>query len=147
MRRIAAPGLARAVAVALLAASAGCGRGDRGDAGTEAPVAGVEVTEVRLGRSVTPDRRVAAETNEFGTRDSVYASVGTQGSANNATLTARWTYQDGQVVEETRETISPAGAANTVFHVHNPAGWPAGRYRVEILINDRPAETREFTVR
>jgi hypothetical protein len=138
---------ARAGVVVLLAASLGCGRGDGRDAGAEPPVAGVEVSEVRLGRTVGPDQRVTAETDQFGPRDSIYASVGTQGSANNVTLGARWKYQDGQVVEESRETLSPTGPANTAFHVHHPGGWPAGRYEVEILVNDRLAQTREFTVR
>jgi hypothetical protein len=138
---------ARAAVVVFLAAAAGCGRGDGRDAGAEPAVAGVEVSEVRLGRTVGPDQRVTAETNQFGARDSIYASVATQGSANNVTLGARWKYQDGQVVEESRQTLSPTGPANTAFHVHHPEGWPEGRYEVEILVNDRLAETREFTVR
>jgi hypothetical protein len=123
-----------------------CGRGDE-NTQADAPVAGLEVTEVRLGRSLTPDQRVASAMEQFGTTDSIYASVATQGSANNATLAARWTYHDGQVVDETRRTISPTGPANTVFHIYNPAGWPAEEYEVEILINDRSVESREFTVR
>jgi hypothetical protein len=146
MRSTAIAGLSRLALTALLVTSAACGRGD-GDARTDAAVAGVEVTEVRLGRSVGADQRVASEMSQFATTDSIYASVGTQGSANNATLAARWTYQDGQVVDERRETISPTGPANTVFHIHNPGGWPTGRYQVEIRINDRAVETREFTVR
>jgi hypothetical protein len=146
MNRVSFSMLLRLAVIAPLV-TAGCGRDDGAGRQAEAPVAGVEVTEVRLGRSVTPDRRVAAEADRFGTRDSIYASVATQGSANNVTLTARWTYQDGQVVDESRETISPTGPTNTTFHVFNPNGWPAGNYRIEILINERQAETRQFTVR
>jgi hypothetical protein len=140
-----APG--RMLLMALLLGAAACGRRDAANESTEAAVAGVEVTEVRLGRSVTPDRRVGAEADRFAPRDTVYASVGTQGSANNVALTARWTYQDGQVVDESRETISPTGPANTVFQVANPGGWPTGNYQVEILINGRSAQMREFSVR
>jgi hypothetical protein len=138
--------LFRGTLVLLLTAMAtACGRGDS-DAG-EAAVAGVEVSEVRLGRSVGADRRVMSEMNQFAPGDSIYASVATQGSANNAVLASRWLFQDGQVVDESRETISPTGPANTAFHIYNPGGWPTGNYRVEIRINDRLAETREFTVR
>jgi hypothetical protein len=147
MNRFSFAVLARLMVLVLLVVSAGCRRGDDTAARTDAPVAGVEVTEVRLGRSVTPDRRVSAETDSFGTRDTIYASVATQGSANNVALTARWTYQDGQVVDESRENISPTGPANTAFHIFNPGGWPAGNYRIEILVNDRAAESRQFTVR
>jgi hypothetical protein len=139
-------GSVRGAVVVLLAVAAACGRGDGREAG-EAPVAGVEVSEVRLGRSVGADQRVAAETDQFATRDSIYASVATQGSANNVTLTARWTYEDGQVVDESRQTIAPMGPANTAFHIFNPGGWPTGRYQIEILVNDRPAQSRDFTVR
>jgi hypothetical protein len=142
MRRVAS----RSTLLLLLAVSTACGRGDQAGQ-TDAAVAGVEVTEVRLGRSVTSDQRVASAMEQFSTTDSIYASVGTQGSANNATLSARWTFQDGQVVDETRRTISPTGPTNTTFHIHNPNGWPTGRYEVEVRINDRVAETREFTVR
>jgi hypothetical protein len=145
MNRFSLPLLLRLAVVVPL--TAGCGRGGDADTRAEAPVAGVEVTEVRMGRGVTADRRVSAETDQFSPRDSIFASVATQGSANNVTLAARWTYQDGQVVDETRQTISPSGPTNTTFHVHNPSGWPPGNYRVEILINDRTAETRQFSVR
>lgn len=74
------------------------------DTGAEPAGAGVEVSEVCLGRTVGP-------------------TGGSQSGARD-----------------------PTGPANTAFHVH-PGGWPAGGYEVEILVNDRLAETREFTVR
>ncbi len=152
MNRFALAALTRLALVVLLVAGFGCGRGDQAETRTEvpgaaAPAAQLEVTEVRLGRSVGPDRRVTTETTQFSPRDTIYASVATQGTASNATLTARWTYQDGQVVDETQQTISPTGPANTEFHVVNPGGWPAGTYRVHVLVNGQPAQSREFTVR
>lgn len=154
MNRFTLAALPRVALIVLLVTGFGCGRGDQAETRTDAPAAGpaaapaaqLEVSEVRLGRSVGTDRRVATETTQFSPRDTIYASVATQGTASNATLTARWTYQDGQLVDETQETISPTGPANTEFHVVNPSGWPAGTYRVEVLVNGRSAETREFTV-
>lgn len=145
----------RAFAIVAAVLSAACG-GDDQEAGavvdqTPAVVpttsAAVRVSEVQLGRSIGADKRVTAPLTEFTPNDSVYASVVTDGSAPNATVSARWTYEDGQVVEETTQTITPSGTAVTEFHVSRPGGWPTGRYQVQISLNGTPAQTRDFQVR
>ena len=69
------------------------------------------------------------------------------GSGPSATLTARWTYQDGQVVDESRQNITPTGGSTvTEFHVSKPDGWPTGGYKVEVLLDGASAGTREFKV-
>jgi hypothetical protein len=110
---------------------------------------GARVTAVTLGTALGADNRVAAgrETNTFQPTDTVYASVATQGRATGSTLTARWTYEDGQVVDETTQTISAAGAAVTEFHIAMPDGFPAGQYHLEVLLNGQSIERRSFTVR
>ena len=47
------------------------------------------------------------ETRSLAPADTVYVSVITEGSAPRATLTARWTYGDGQFVDESTQTITP----------------------------------------
>jgi hypothetical protein len=76
----------------------------------------------------------------------IFASVHTSGSASNATLTARWTFQDGQQVDERSETISPSGDAYTEFHVSKPGGWPAGNYTLHVLLNGQEIATKNFSV-
>jgi hypothetical protein len=105
----------------------------------------VAVTSVNLGKSVGPDKRVTSETTTFGPRDTVYASVATSGNAGG-TLAARWTFQDGQVVDETSQTVGATGPAVTEFHVSKPSGWPAGNYKVEVMLNGAPAQSKEFRV-
>jgi hypothetical protein len=136
--------LALALAVTLTAAY-GCGPRDRDarDAGDGA----LRVSDVTLGRSIGGDNRVTDRTTDFGTRDTIYAVVETDRSTAGGTLTARWTYQDGQVVDESTRTISGNGETVTRFHIVNPAGWPAGSYRVEVLANGTVARTEDFTVR
>ena len=63
------------------------------------------------------------------------------------TLTARWTYGDGQVVNESSRAIAPKGPTVTAFHISKPDGWPAGRYKVEITANGAPAGSRDFEVK
>ena len=107
-----------------------------------APVA---VSSVNLGRAVGADKRVTGETTRFGRNDTIYASVSTDGTGSG-TLTARWTYQDGQVVDESTQPISATGPSVTEFHVSKPSGWPAGNYRVEVSLNGSPAQAKDFSV-
>ena len=106
----------------------------------------VSVTDVKLGTGVDADMRITDETDDFSPTDRIHASVTTSGSATSATLTARWMYQDGQVVDESTQTIAPTGPATTEFHISQANGLPAGDYRVVILLNGAEVETKEFTV-
>ena len=109
--------------------------------------AGVNVTRIDVGRSLTAGKTIAERADSFRPADTIYVSVETDGSAPSATLTARWSYQDGQVVDESRQNITPTGGATvTEFHVSKPDGWPAGGYKVEVLLNGASAGTREFKV-
>src|SRR5262249_19431592 len=65
-------------------------------------------------------------------------SVDTQGWSAPVTLTARWTYEDGQVVNESSQQAE-AGPATTEFHIAKPSGWPAGSYQIEILADGASA--------
>jgi len=55
-------------------------------------------------------------------------------------------YQDGQIVDESTQTIAPTGAARTEFHISKPDGWPAGKYKLEVLLNGTSAGTKDFDV-
>jgi len=108
---------------------------------------GLKVTHIDVGRSVTAEKTIAEKTDSFRPADTFYVSVATDGSGPSATLTARWTYQGGQVVDESRQDIAPTGsAAVTEFHLSKPDGWPTGEYKVEVLLNGASAGTREFKV-
>ena len=104
------------------------------------------VTRIDLGNAVGADKKVAAPTTSFKPADTIFASILTDGSAPSVTLAAKWTYEDGQVVNESSQTIAPTGAAATEFHIAKPDGWPAGKYKIEIAANGKPAGAKEFTV-
>lgn len=104
------------------------------------------VVDVELGRTIGPDRAITNSTDDFAPTDTVFASVETRGTGSGTTLTARWTFEDGQVIDETSQTISPMGPANTEFHISMPGGLPAGEYSVEILLNGQSVETESFEV-
>jgi hypothetical protein len=105
------------------------------------------VKTIEIGKGVTADKHVANQTTTFGPRDTIYAAVVTDGAAPSKTIIARWTYQTGQVVKEGTETIAPTGPATTEFHIEKKTAWPAGKYKVEILVDGSSAGTKEFEVK
>ena len=105
------------------------------------------VSGVELGKAIGPDKRVQSPTTTFGPKDTIYASVATTGATPSKTITAKWSFQDGQVVKQDSQTIAPTGAASTEFHIAKPSGWPAGKYKVEISVDGSPAGTQDFEVK
>jgi len=131
-----------------LALSGACNKSSQnpGTTGTTGTDAGVRVSQVDVGRSLTADKMISDRTDSFKPNDMIYASVATEGTSSAATLKARWTFQDGQVVNESTQTIAPTAGARTEFHISKADGWPAGKYKVEVSLNGAPAQTKEFTV-
>lgn len=117
-----------------------------GTTGTTGTSAGVHVSQIDLGRELTADKMISNRTDTFKPNDTIYASVATEGAAPSTTIKARWTYQDGQIVNESTQTIAPTGDARTEFHVSKPDGWPAGKYKIEVLVNGATAGTKDFEV-
>jgi hypothetical protein len=108
---------------------------------------GVSVTSVDLGTAVGADQKVTSPTTTFSPKDTIYAAVSTTGNASNAALGAKWTYQDGQTVNDSSQTIAPTGPAVTTFHISKPDGWPAGNYKVEISLDGNMVSSKDFTVK
>lgn len=117
----------------------------------EAPAAApapapVAVAAVDLGSAVGADQKITTPTTAFAPKDTIYASVATTGTGN-ATLDVKWTYQDGQTVNDHNKTIAATGPANTAFSISKPDGWPAGNYKVEVSLNGAPAMSKDFSVK
>lgn len=129
---------------ALLVVAAGCNKASN-TGGTTTSV--VKVTDVSLGRAIGGDKKISDSTDSFRPNDTIYASVATEGSAPSATLRAKWTFEDGQTVDQSTRTIAPGGPERTEFHIAKPNGWPAGKYKVEVFLNDQSAGTKSFDVK
>jgi hypothetical protein len=140
--------LSLALCATLLIVAAGCGQkpadtgGTTGTTGTTS----VKVTDVSIGRALGGDKSISDSTDKFRANDTIYASVTTDGSAPSATLRAKWTFEDGQTVDESTQRIAPSSSARTEFHISKPNGWPAGKYKVEVFLNDQSAGTKNFEV-
>ena len=140
--------ISRALCVALLLVAAACGSkpADTGTTGTSGTTA-VKVADVTIGRAIGGDKSISDSADNFKPGDTIYASVATDGTAPSATLRAKWTFEDGQTVDESTRTIAPAGRERTEFHISKPNGWPAGKYKVEVFLNDQPVGTKSFDVK
>jgi len=112
----------------------------------------LQIADVTTGRTLAPDGSITEDTRTgmYWTTDTFYVSVKTEGSAQNVAMQARWSGPEGATAEQTK-TISPSGTTITAFEAPPPKDkegrWPAGDYKVEILVNGTSQATRELNAR
>lgn len=116
-----------------------------------APVAATaSVTSLDLGNAVGADMKVTMPMTTFKPTDAIIAAVGTATSDAAATvpgkLSAKWTFQDGQTVNEESKDINFNGNGVTNFKISSPKGFPVGKYKVDISLDGAPVKSAEFTV-
>jgi len=137
----------------------------------------IRVGDIDMGRSVKTDKSIDDKTDDFKPSDTIYASVSTNGIATNTPLTVRWTFQDGQVVDEKTETLTTNGIATntpltvrwtfqdgqvvdektetltsngearTEFHISKAGGLPAGKYTIHVLVDGKEVKTKDIEVK
>lgn len=116
-----------------------------------APTATASVTSVDLGNAIGADMKVAASSTTFAPKDTIYAAVSTSTSDAAASvpakLAAKWTFEDGQVVNEESKDVTLSGAGQTEFHISKPDGFPAGKYKVEISLDGNVVQSKDFEVK
>ncbi|MDP9177366.1 MAG: hypothetical protein M3O61_06765 [Gemmatimonadota bacterium] len=158
MYRLTSATLFRAATLALFIPVIACGKKD--EAYTEpaastttippaAPVAAaIVVEEIDVGKGINADRTLKNETDDFGVRDTIYASVKTEGASAGSKLAAKWTFQSGQTVSESSQNISPTGGETRhEFHIEKASAWPKGDYKVEIILDGVSAGTKDFSIK
>jgi hypothetical protein len=152
--------VARALTAAALVAAVACKGRDNAPAagaetGTTATAAAPDtaasnefkVASVMIGKRIGENKMVTEPTFQFAPKDTIYASVSTEGARESAELRAVWRFQTGQTVDSSTQTISPQGDENTEFHVSNPKGWPVGTYNVTIYANGDSVDSKNFAVK
>lgn len=107
----------------------------------------IMVSAVNLGTAVGTDQKVTAASTSFGVKDVIYAAVDTKNASSNAALAAKWTFQDGQTVNEESTSIMPSGDATTNFKLASDKAWPVGKYKVEIMLNGVSAQSVDFEIK
>lgn len=116
---------------------------------TTAP-APASVVSVTLGNAIGADKKVAAEKDTFGAKDTIYATVETAGTGH-AKLRALWSFVKGEKTAKVDESViefDSAAPTTNEFHISKPSGWPKGDYKVEIFLGEAqtPAVTKTFKV-
>jgi hypothetical protein len=157
MYRIPSATVARACTLLLVIAAVACKKkeeaayppaGDTAAVAAPAPAA-LQVTAVDVGKGLNADKTLKEKTDSFGSRDTIYVAVKTEGTSTvGSKLTAKWTFQDGQTVNETSQDIAPnAGEAMHEFHIQKATAWPKGNYKVEVILDGTAAGTKDFSIK
>jgi hypothetical protein len=107
----------------------------------------LRVSSIDLGRELTAEKAVATPVQVFGPRDTVYASIATLGISRGNQVGIRFIYQTGQLVFQSSQPVMAIGPSRTEFHIWRNAGWPLGRYRVDVFVDSVPAGSREYEVK
>lgn len=127
------------------------GEGEAGEIGEALPpppeLGEFKIISLLLGKSLDEDKIVQADSDSFGPKDKIYASVLSTGAHQGLSLQAKWIAPDGSVVAETEQPLVPTGATATTFSIANPEGWPEGEYELRLAINGSPMQSRKFQVR
>ena len=104
----------------------------------------LHVDTLQLGSKLNGDNTVATHTTRFKPDDRIFAAVLTD-ATGSSTITVRWTYSGMIVGEETRK-VTYKGAGATAFEFKSASEFPIGDYKVDVLVDGRPAASREFRV-
>ena len=123
---------------------------DASESSVAATPAAPRVQNIELGKDADDESlRVTSEATTFAPDDTMFLAVVVQNPDADSRLTARWTYQDGSVVDSSGQGVDRAmGSSTSVtqFKVHNDEGWPLGRYSVDVWMNGTLVGSRAFTV-
>jgi hypothetical protein len=151
--------VARNLAAAALVALAGCGGGNTGreaqgtETGTAAAPADtaaskdLAVAAVMIGKRIGQGNLITEPTFQFAPKDTVYLSVSTTGKPDSATLSTKWRFQTGQVIDSSSKTIQPEGEDVTEFHVNSPKDWKPGTYSVTLYADGDSVDSKAFVVK
>lgn len=114
---------------------------------TVTPLGSYRPLELQLGSELDAEGRVREARDTFATSDRVHLSV--LGSAGDlpVRVKARWLDPEGRLLGESGQLLEPGPASVLTFTLTQPQGWPPGRYRVELSLNDLEVDRREFDVR
>jgi len=117
---------------------------------TQAGAENINVTDVHLGTEVDDNHAVTSPQTAFASDDeNIHLSVTTVSDSNapaTATIGVRWTFEDGQLIDERSAALEFTDRDTTSFHVNNTDGWPMGTYNVEVTLNGEAVERRQFTI-
>ena len=150
--------LVSAAALVAILGVAGCGKKEEPAAKAPQPVAAaakapatMSVMNLDLGTAVGADMRITQPATSFGPMDTIIVAISTTTSDPTSVVSgklgAKWSYQDGSVVNDEAREVKLAGNAATDFRIAKPDGWPKGKYKVEVTLDGKPVQSKDFEVK
>jgi hypothetical protein len=150
--------VARSLAAAALVVLAGCGGGNNGreaqgtETGAAAPAdtavsKDLAVAAVMIGKRIGEGNLITEPTFQFAPKDTVYLSVSTTGKPDSASLSTKWRFQTGEVLDSSSKTIQPKGEDVTEFHLTRPKDWKVGTYSVTLYADGDSVDSKAFVVK
>jgi len=150
--------VARSLAAAALVALAGCGGGNNGreaqgtETGTAAPAdtavsKDLAIAAVMIGKRIGQGNLITEPTFQFAPKDTVYISVSTTGKPASATLSTKWRFQTGEVLDSSSKAIQPKGEDATEFHYASPKDLRVGTYMVTVYADGDSVDSKAFAVK
>lgn len=94
----------------------------------------------------TEENTIGAPSMSFAPRDTVYAEIESQGTADEYTIYAKWVGADGAELADYGIKVNEGGLKRTVISLSKPDGWAPGKNRIELAINGNPTVTEVFQV-
>jgi hypothetical protein len=98
---------------------------------------------------MTTDEAGQNETTVFAPTDVFYCIVTLANAPDDTKVKAVWTavaVEGADPNTSLMEKEITTGLDTVTFNLSNNSPWPAGKYKVDILLNDKPAKTLEFEV-
>lgn len=116
-----------------------------------APPAAATALSIFTGRRIGDNKQISDSTSVFRVRDTMYVVVTTDNTPSGGNMTAKWTYETGQVVDSIMQQVDKTDSVKTTtvteFHVAKATPWPLGKYTVDILLDGRSLGTKVLEVK
>ena len=143
--------LATAVAIVAIVSISACRKEEPAAVATSKAPATMSVTSVDLGNAVGADMKVTTARTTFDPTETIIAAVSTATSDPAASvpgkLGVKWSYQDGNVVNDEAKQAKFTDGSTTDFRIANPAGFPVGKYKIEVSLDGRIVQGKEFEIK
>lgn len=106
-----------------------------------------KILKTGLARGVTSELKPTEPARSFGVNDAVHL-VGRGTFGNRTWIEARWTVGDSIDDKATRSLTMQENIKETGFHFswRPKDGWPKGKHKVTLIMNDREVGVHEFTI-
>lgn len=146
--------LVLATLLVLPLAAIGCGRQNadtRGGEGTVARSEGAQgaatqgTATVELGKSLSPDGDVTANTTAFHPGDPVFAEIQAAQLSPGSSVRLSWVSPQGATLS-TDEVVVPQDARVITLKAKDTSGWAPGTYRLDVAVGGASVGSQTFTI-